>query len=151
MSILNSSLSWRRQLVASRCTAHMNNCFLFACRPCYVSWTSHSFFLMVRLLKPVTANCPCPDYPWHCTVHVNSWILPPRILPACIYALFPSAIHFTLKMEAARFSKRWYPTTSRHSVTIQKTTTSEEWMNIHLILSYKEQTEVPKIFSGNIF
>jgi len=30
-----------------------------------------------------------------------SWTLPPLILPAYIYVPFPSAIHFTLQVEAA--------------------------------------------------
>jgi hypothetical protein len=46
--------------------------------------------------------------------------------------LFPSAIHFTLKTEAARSSETLYPTATLDSITIQETSTGMK--TSHLIL-----------------
>jgi len=37
-------------------------------------------------------------------------------------ATFPSIMHFTLKVDAAKSSKTWYPVMTLHGITTQKTT-----------------------------
>jgi len=63
-----------------------------------------------------------------------------KLMDTFLYALFPNTIHFTLKMEAARPSKRWYLTTL-HGVTIQK-----NMIGILIGMKTSHLTQIPNLW-----